>query len=56
MFGNLIYALLKGDKATANPWGGRTLEWQIPSPPTTENFEEIPHIDRGPYEPEGAKA
>jgi len=49
MFGNLIYALLKGPKATANPWGGTTLEWQVPSPPPVENFEEIPVVVGGPY-------
>ena len=26
----------------SNPWGGVTLEWQVPSPPPTENFETIP--------------
>jgi cytochrome c oxidase subunit 1 len=25
-----------------NPWGGKTLEWTVPSPPPHENFEEIP--------------
>jgi len=49
MFGNLIYAFFKGKKAEANPWGGATLEWQIPSPPSAENFEEIPIITQGPY-------
>ncbi|MEJ2695833.1 MAG: cbb3-type cytochrome c oxidase subunit I [Candidatus Sulfobium sp.] len=44
IFGNLIRALLKGDKAPADPWGGRTLEWKVPSPPPKENFEEIPVI------------
>jgi len=29
-------------EAPANPWGGVTLEWTIPSPPTLENFDEIP--------------
>ena len=33
----------------ANPWGGATLEWTIPSPPPAENFEEIPTVTRGPY-------
>ena len=35
-----------------NPWGGRTLEWQTPTPPPVENFAEIPEVDRGPYDPE----
>ncbi len=50
MFGNLIYALKKGAAAGANPWGGATLEWQTASPPPRENFENIPHIERGPYD------
>lgn len=53
MLGNLIYALFKGKRADANPWGGATLEWQIPSPPPKENFEKIPAIERGPYDYRG---
>ena len=48
--GNFVVALFKGAKAEANPWGGVTLEWTVPSPPPTENFEEIPSITHGPYE------
>jgi cytochrome c oxidase subunit 1 len=44
IFGNLIKAFFRGEKAPANPWGGRTLEWQIASPPPPENFKEIPVI------------
>jgi cytochrome c oxidase subunit 1 len=50
MFGNFFHALFKGEKAANNPWGGATLEWQIPSPPPTENFEKIPVVERGPYD------
>lgn len=49
IFGNLIYALFRGEKAPANPWGGATLEWQIPSPPPALNFPVTPVVDRGPY-------
>ena len=42
--GNLLRALFKGPKAPADPWGGRTLEWTIPSPPPAENFVETPVI------------
>ncbi|MCJ8275750.1 MAG: cbb3-type cytochrome c oxidase subunit I, partial [Bdellovibrionales bacterium] len=45
-----IQGSLKGEKAPANPWGARTLEWTIPSPPPHENFEEIPTVTAGPYE------
>ncbi|MBS3920170.1 MAG: cytochrome c oxidase subunit I [Deltaproteobacteria bacterium] len=50
MFGNLIHSLFRGEKAEGNPWGGATLEWQIPSPPPKENFVETPQVERGPYE------
>jgi cytochrome c oxidase subunit 1 len=49
LFGNLLAALRRGKKAEANPWGGITLEWTIPSPPPVENFAEIPTITAGPY-------
>lgn len=49
MFANLVMALFKGKKAGSNPWDGTTLEWQVPSPPPEENFEEIPVITGGPY-------
>jgi len=54
MLHNLARSLTKGERAPANPWGGTTLEWTTPSPPPVENFEEIPHIDRGPYDYRGA--
>ena len=50
MFWNLGRGLRKGPPAPADPWGGKTLEWTIPSPPTLENFEEIPTITHGPYD------
>jgi len=33
-----IHGLLKGEKAPANPWGSRSLEWTTPSPPPPGNF------------------
>jgi cytochrome c oxidase subunit 1 len=42
MFYNLYRALVKGEKAEDNPWDGKGLEWQIPSPPPEHNFNEIP--------------
>ena len=47
---NLFTSLRRGIKAQADPWGGKTLEWTIPSPPPVENFEEIPVITREPYD------
>lgn len=48
MIWNLIQAK-KGPVAGPNPWKGVTLEWQIPSPPPLENFDEIPVIKHPPY-------
>jgi len=47
--GNLLVALFKGKRAEQNPWGGVTLEWQIPTPPPVENFEVVPTITTRPY-------
>lgn len=47
---NLLVSLKRGTKAPANPWGGATLEWTVPSPPPMENFETIPTITKGPYD------
>jgi cytochrome c oxidase subunit 1 len=48
-FGAFVHALFRGGTADANPWGGVTLEWTVPSPPPQENFEKIPTITHGPY-------
>ena len=49
IFANLIRAIFKGSRAPADPWGGKTLEWSVSSPPPPENFKTIPVIDKGPY-------
>jgi cytochrome c oxidase subunit 1 len=49
MIWNLVYHRTRGAVAPANPWKGVTLEWQIPSPPPLENFDEIPVIKHPPY-------
>jgi cytochrome c oxidase subunit 1 len=50
----IVVNLLRPRKATPeelkNPWNGRTLEWRIESPPTLENFAEIPEVNHGPYD------
>jgi cytochrome c oxidase subunit 1 len=47
---NLLVALRRGGLAPANPWGGKTLEWTVSSPPPTENFHTIPVVTTGPYD------
>ena len=41
---NIIYSAVKGEKAAADPWDGRTLEWSISSPPPYYNFEQLPLV------------
>ncbi len=47
---NVIWSLIKGEKAGRNPWNALTLEWQTSSPPAIENFDEEPILWAGPYE------
>jgi cytochrome c oxidase subunit 1 len=49
-FYNIAYSWVKGEVAAANPWGAKSLEWQVPTPVPLENFEEIPVVTSGPYE------
>ena len=53
LVGNLLYCARRGEKAPANPWGGATLEWTLPSPAPYENWEEPPDVTRGPYDYSG---
>jgi cytochrome c oxidase subunit 1 len=41
---NLIKSYRGGQRAGADPWGGPTLEWSIPSPPPEYNFAVIPTV------------
>ena len=47
---NIVWAALAGEKAEADPWRARTLEWQVPSPPPFENFPSQPVVTGGPYD------
>jgi cytochrome c oxidase subunit 1 len=47
---NLLWSLKYGKLAGPNPWGAVGLEWMIPSPPTTHNFEEKPVVTWEAYE------
>jgi cytochrome c oxidase subunit 1 len=40
----LLHSLFRGRKAPANPWGGRSLEWQCSSPPPHDNFAVTPRV------------
>lgn len=46
----LAVSIFFGKKAGPNPWGATGLEWSIPSPPITHNFEKTPVVVAGPYE------
>ncbi|MGI9013731.1 MAG: cytochrome c oxidase subunit I [Phycisphaerales bacterium] len=42
--GYLLHSMFFGRKAPANPWGGRSLEWQCDSPPPHHNFAHTPVV------------
>ncbi len=46
----LAWSLKYGAIAGSNPWQATGLEWQIASPPPTENFTEIPIMDHEVYD------
>lgn len=46
----IVAALRSGPKAPANPWGAKTLEWTVASPPPHHNFDTEPVVTAGPYE------
>jgi len=46
---NMLWSLKFGKDAPANPWNAKGLEWTIPSPPTTHNFETTPIVTEEAY-------
>jgi cytochrome c oxidase subunit I len=46
----LTYSLFAGAKSPADPWGAKGLEWEIPSPPPTENFTVSPVVTHGTHQ------
>lgn len=46
----LLATFRKPMDALANPWGGRTFEWEAQSPPITHNFDFDPVLVHGPYD------
>jgi cytochrome c oxidase subunit 1 len=47
---NVITSFLFGERAVANEWGAKTLEWTVPTPVPLENFEHLPVITSAPYD------
>jgi cytochrome c oxidase subunit 1 len=47
---NAFWSLANGEKASANPWGARTLEWATNSPPGHGNFVRTPVVTGSPYD------
>ncbi len=46
----LLVAVFAGERAPANPWGSRSYEWYVESPPPKENFASEPNFPLGPYD------
>jgi cytochrome c oxidase subunit 1 len=44
------WSIFRGDKSPVDPWGAKGLEWEIPSPPPTENFFETPIVTQGTHQ------
>jgi cytochrome c oxidase subunit 1 len=45
----LVWSMRYGALAPPNPWLATGLEWRTPSPPPTENFEELPIVTEEAY-------
>ncbi|MCA9629856.1 MAG: cbb3-type cytochrome c oxidase subunit I, partial [Myxococcales bacterium] len=44
------WAVFRGTRVDANPWGSAGFEWRTTSPPPKENFGELPDFERSPYD------
>ena len=44
-----LWSLRYGAVAPANPWHATGLEWETPSPPPTQNFEQTPIVTQESY-------
>ena len=47
---NVIITMVSGERAVADEWGGKTLEWAVPTPVPLENFEHLPVVTSTPYD------
>ena len=46
---NVVISLARGERAVADEWGAKTLEWTVPTPVPLENFEHLPEVKASPY-------
>jgi cytochrome c oxidase subunit 1 len=46
----LLWSLFKGAPAGNNPWGAVGLEWTLPSPPPSHNYDEVPIVTWEAYD------
>jgi cytochrome c oxidase subunit I len=50
LLANLVWSLIfRRERAEANPWQSKSLEWQLPTPVPVYDFERIPVINSAPY-------
>ena len=47
---NIVWSMIYGPKAPANPWNSTTLEWTVSNPIPHGNFAVTPTVYHGPYE------
>lgn len=47
---NVVITLIRGERAEADEWGAKTLEWTVPTPVPLENFEHLPVVTSTPYD------
>ena len=47
---NFAYSMVAGEESVNDPWGARVLEWEIPSPPPTENLTVSPVVTEGTHQ------
>jgi cytochrome c oxidase subunit 1 len=47
---NVVWSLVfKREPAEPNPWNAKSIEWELPTPVPTHNFDRIPVFDADPY-------
>jgi len=49
---NMVWSLFRGEKASGNPWGATTLEWQTPDTPAKHGNwgDKLPEVHRWAYD------